>query len=565
MVYPWLKTYPEGIDWNEQFEAKPLYAALDDAVAQWPDNVHLDFFDRRFTYAEVAGLADRAAAGFQEIGVKPGVKVGLFLPNCPQQVICFFGILKAGGTVVNYSPLYSEPELLQQIEDSETDIMVTLDLESLYPKVRPLMDKSRLHTLIVGSLQDTMPRTKGLLFSIFRRKMKAKVRWGPRHMRFEDLLDNQGAYQPPQIDPANDIAVLQYTGGTTGVPKGAMLTHANLYINACQNRAWGKDMADGEEVAMGVLPFFHVFAMTGLLTMATMSGSRIILHPKFELEDVVEDVAKKKPTIFPGVPTMFTALAEHPKVNRETFGSIKWSISGGAPLPNEVRQRFEDATGVRIVEGYGLTECSPTATCGPYNGLNKPGSIGLPVPGTRIVIVDKEDPRRILPLGEVGEITIEGPQVMKGYWNNPQATEDTIVDGRLRTGDVGYIDEDGYTFIIDRMKDMILVGGFNVFPRYVEEAIHKHPAVKEVTVIGIPDSYNGEVPKAFVVLKDKTEQLTADQLIAFLRDHIGKHELPREVEFRDELPKTMIGKLSKKELVAEEAEKGSARGVEAAE
>ena len=555
MVYPWLTHYPEGVDWNQQFEAKPIYAALDDAVRQWPDNYFLDFFDNKLTYREVGRLVDSAAKGFQSLGVIPGTKVGLFLPNCPQQVIAFYGVLKAGGTVVNFSPLYSEPELLNQIEDSETDIMVTLDLKVLYPKVRTLLAESRLRRIIVGGLQDFMPTAKRLLFPLVRRSMIEPVDFDISHTAFGDLIDNDGAYDPVDIDADEDIAVLQYTGGTTGVPKGAMLSHGNIYINAAQATAWGVQFEKGKERTIGALPFFHAFAMTSVLQLSVMNGGEIILHPRFDLDELMKDTEKKRPTLMAGVPTMFTAINNHPKASRETLGSLKWCVSGGAPLPEEVKDRFRELTGVEIVEGYGLSETSPMATTGLYVGLNKPGSIGLPIPQTKIVIVDKENPHAILPLGEAGEICIEGPQVMKGYWKNEAATEAVMVDGRFRTGDVGYMDEEGYTFIIDRMKDMILVGGFNVYPRFVEEAIHKHPAVSEVTVIGVPDEYSGQVPKAFVVLKNPEESLGEEALLAFLSEHIGKHEMPREIEFRDELPKTMVGKLSKKELVEEEIAK----------
>ncbi|MGE0669226.1 MAG: long-chain fatty acid--CoA ligase [Sphingomonadales bacterium] len=559
MERPWLAHYPPNVDWHQTFEARPIHAALDSAAALWPDNVHLDFFGREFTYRQTLDMVARAARGLQKLGVGKGVKVGLFLPNCPQQVISYFAVLKAGGTVVNYSPLYSEHELLGQIEDSHTDIMVTLDLSLLYPKARDMIDKSRLRTLVVSRLSDTMPLIKGTAFRLLKRDAIAARHWDERQVTWRDLLDNDGAAEPVAIDPLEDVAVLQYTGGTTGVPKGAMLTHANVYINGCQNKAWFPDFIPGEETTIGALPFFHAFAMTTILVMGTMAGCRIVLHPKFELDAVIDDVIAKKPSSLPGVPTMFTALANHPKVNRDSFASVRWAMSGGAPLPNEVRHHFESVTGVKILEGYGLTECSPTATCGPEVGVNKEGSIGLPLPATDIVIVDRDDPHRVLPVGETGEICIAGPQVMKGYWNNPDATSAAIVDGRLRSGDVGYMDADGYTFIIDRMKDLILVGGFNVFPRFVEEAIHKHPAVKEVTVIGVPDEYLGEAPKAFVVLKDG-DTLDAAKLTEFLRGEIGKHEMPREIEFRDELPKTAVGKLSKKELVAEEAEKREKAG-----
>ena len=305
---------------------------------------------------------------------------------------------------------------------------------------------------------------------------------------------------------------------------------------------------------MGVLPFFHVFAMTVVMNMSVNIGAMIIMHPRFVLEDVLKDIPTKKPTFMPGVPTMYTAITNHPEINNIDLSSIRACMSGGAPLPIELKQRFEQLTGASLVEGYGLTESSPVATANPIGGVTKAGSIGLPMPATDIIITDREDPHKIMPLGESGEICIVGPQVMAGYWGRPEATEETMIDGRLHTGDVGYMDDDGYTFIIDRIKDLVLVGGFNVYPRHVEEAIYQHPGVGEVTVIGIPDDYTGQAVKAFVALKEG-HALTEEELKAFLEDRVGKHERPKEIEFRDELPKTMIGKLSKKELVAEEQER----------
>ena len=348
--------------------------------------------------------------------------------------------------------------------------------------------------------------------------------------------------------------MLQYTGGTTGVSKGAMLTHAALYANTLQAAMWNPDVVAGEERMLGVLPFFHVFAMTVVMNLSIRIGAEIIMHPRFELEAVMKDIPKKRPTMMPGVPTMYTAIGNHPKITELDVSSIKTCMSGGAPLPVEVKQKFEQLTGAKLVEGYGLTECSPVATTNPFSGAAKTGSIGLPVPGTEILITDREDAAKEMPQGEAGEICIKGPQLMAGYWGRPEATAETVIDGWLHTGDVGYMDEEGYTFIIDRIKDLVLVGGFNVYPRHVEEVIYQHPQVAEVTAIGIPDDYRGQSVKAFVVLKgDKT--LTGDELRAFLEDKLAKHAMPREIEFRDELPKTMIGKLSKKELVAEEQEK----------
>ena len=556
---PWLKAYPEGVDWQAPLEITPLWENLDGAVARFPDLNLLDFLDRKFTYSQIGDLVNRAAKGFQDIGVGKGVNVGLFLPNCPQFVVCYYGILKAGGTVVNYSPLYSEPELEYQIEDSHTDVMVTLNVEALYPKMASLLPKTRLRKLVIGTIAEVLPFPKSLLYPLVKRKEISKVPSDDRHVGFKDLTANGGDYAPVEVDPREDVAVLQYTGGTTGVSKGAMLTHANLMANVQQAYLWNTAMEEGKDVFMAVLPFFRVFAMTSVMNLSIRSGAEMIVHPRFVLDDVMRDIDKKKPTGFQGVPTMYNAMSNHPKIADFDLRSIKACISGGAPLPVEVKTQFEGLAGCTVMEGYGLTESAPSAACNPLEGVNKAGSIGMPLPHTEIVITDREDPLKILGIGEDGEICIKGPQVMKGYWNRPEATADTIVEGRLRTGDVGYMDEDGYTFIIDRMKDLILCGGFNVYPRHVEEAVYQHPSVEEVTVIGIPDDYRGESPKAFVKLKEGAEPVDEAGMIEFLKERLGKHEIPKEVEFRAELPKTLIGKLSKKELVQEEREKYEAQ------
>ncbi len=551
---PWLKSYPADIRWDQHFPAKPLFDNLDQAVRRFGERPALDFLDRKYTYKQIGDLANRAAKGFQKIGVKKGTKVGLFLPNCPHFIICYYGVLKAGGTVVNYSPLYSEPELKHQIEDSDTDIMVTLGLGVLYPKMKSLLAGTRLKKLVIGTIQEALPFPKSLLYPIVKKKDQARIDWDDRHVKFKDLVDNDGAYTKVTIDPKDDIAVLQYTGGTTGSPKGAMLTHYNLAANTEQARAWFPQCKEGQERMMGVLPFFHVFAMTAVMNMGIRIGAEIIMIPRFELDTVMKLIPKKKPTIFHGVPTMYVALAGHKDAATTDMTSIHGCISGGAPLPVEVKQKFEKITGGKLVEGYGLTESSPIACCNPLEGVNKPASIGMPVPGTRIVITDREQPHMVLPRGGVGELCIEGPQVMKGYWKNADATAKTLLDGRLHTGDVAHIDEEGYIFIVDRIKDMIAVGGFKVFPRTVEERLYEHPAVEECTVIGVPDDYSGEAVKAFIKLR-AGQNATPAELLASVKDKIGKHEMPREIEIREQLPKTMIGKLSKKELVAEERKK----------
>ena len=558
---PWLRRYPDNVDWNAEIPVKPLYALFDDSRERYPNHKCIDFLGRRFTYAEIGEQIDRAAAGFVKLGVRSGVRVGLFLPNCPQFVVAYYGILRAGGTVVCYSPLYAEAELQHQVEDSGTRFMVTLNLKVLYPKMRALLDKGTIEKLIVGNLPEVLPFPKNLLYPLAKAKDVVRVPNDSRHLSFGELLNNSGVHEPARIDAKKDIAVLQYTGGTTGVSKGAMLTHANLYANTVQAQLWFTGIEPGAERMLGVLPFFHIFAMTVVMNYSIHIGAEIVMHPRFELDAVLKDIDKKKPTLMPGVPTMFAAINGHANLAKFDLGSIKACISGGAPLPLEVKQRFEKLTGCKLVEGYGLTEAAPIVTANPLEGLYKEGSIGLPLPGTRVTITDREDPHKVLDLGERGEICVTGPQVMAGYWNRPEDTAAVLVEGRLRTGDVGYMDEDGYTFIIDRIKDLVLVSGFNVYPRNVEEGVYQHSAVAECTVIGIADDYTGEAVKAFVKLKEG-KSLGAEELSAFLKDKLGKHELPKHIEFRDELPKTMVGKLSKKELVAEEAAKAAAAKAE---
>tara|TARA_Y100000589_G_scaffold332327_1_gene391811 strand:- start:12032 stop:13696 length:1665 start_codon:yes stop_codon:yes gene_type:complete len=550
----WEKKYPEDVDWNSEIKGEPLFSILDHTVKNFGNRKCIDFLGKEFSYKKISQMVDRAALGFQQLGVTKGTKVGLFLPNCPQFVVSYFGILKAGGVVVNFSPLYAENEIIHQLEDSDTDIMVTLNLKILYPKIFNLLNKTRLKKIIVGTFAEVIPFPKNILFPLVKMREISNFDSTEDIVPFAELINNDGDYKNISIDPDEDIAVLQYTGGTTGVSKGAMLTHSNLYANLIQERLWFPGFSMGEESVMAVLPFFHVFAMTVVMNMSIQMGAKMIMHPRFELLPVLKDIHSKKATFLAGVPTMYNAILNYPKISKFDLSSIKACLSGGAPLPLDVKKGFENITGCTLVEGYGLTETSPVACANPINGENKENSVGLPMPKTLIHISDKENPKKILKQGEIGEICISGPQVMKGYWKKPGVTNETIIDGRFRTGDVGYLDEDGYTFIIDRIKDLVLVNGFNVYPRNVEEGIYKHPSIAEVTVIGIPDSSSGEAVKAFIKLKDG-ENLEVRDLLNFLKDKLSKIEIPKFLEFRDELPKTMIGKLSKKELVAEEIEK----------
>ena len=554
---PWLESYPEHVDWAVPITDEPLTATFDRAVERYGARSCIDFLGKTYSYRQVGELVDRAAKGFQALGVGRGVQVGMLLPNTPYFVICYYAVLKAGGTVVNFNPLYVEEEIARQIEDSGTRIMVTLDLRILLPKVSATLERTGLKRVVVCPMADILPFPKNILFTLFKRGETAGVPRDGRHLRFAELTANDGAFEPVEIRPREDIAVLQYTGGTTGVPKGAMLTHANVAANAHQVELWNPDAAVGEWRILGILPLFHVLAMTAVMNIGIRVGAELILRPRYELEDTLEVIHEKRPTYFVGVPTIYNAINHHPRLDRYDLSSLKVCISGGAALPLEVKRAFEALTGCHLLEGYGLSETSPAATCNPRVGETKDGSIGLPFPGTVIEIHDLEEPGRKLPPGERGEVCIRGPQVMAGYWNRPEATAEAIVDGALRTGDVGYMDEDGHTFLVDRIKDLIICSGYNVYPRVLEEAIYRHEAVAEVTVIGVPDDYRGEAPKAFVRLKEHMT-LTAAELLSFLEDKLSKIEMPEEIEFRAELPKTQIGKLSKKELVAEELAKREA-------
>lgn len=553
----WLKSYPSNVDWHRHFPPTPLFQLLDDAVARSGSNICTTFLGKNLTYREIGALVDRAAAGLQKMGVKKGSKVGLFLPNAPTFIVYYFAVLKAGGTVVNYNPLYTIEELTFQVKDSETEIMVTLDLKLLFDKVETLLAAGTLSKAIVCSFPALLPGAKSLLFKLFKGKELAR----PLASKVKDkivmeaqVLAHGEAYTKVRIDPVNDIAVLQYTGGTTGTPKGAMLSHANVHVNTMQVVSWAPDLIQGGERVLGVLPFFHVFAMTVVMNFGIAKAAQILIMPRFVLNDALKLIDKMHPTIMPGVPTLFNAIQNHPGIKNYDLSSLKFCLSGGAALPLEVKQSFEAVTGCKLVEGYGLSEASPVVTCNPLEGRPRPGSIGLPLPGTSVSLRSLADPTVEVAHGERGELCIKGPQVMAGYWNKQAETENQFVGDYLRTGDVAIMDPDGFFFIVDRIKDLIICSGYNVYPRRVEEAIYEYPAVEEVTVIGIADKYRGEAPKAFIKLKAGMTATAAD-IQKHLEVKLSKIELPAEIEFRDALPKTMIGKLSKKELKAEEAQR----------
>ena len=552
-TFPWEKSYPADIDWRADITPRPLPDLLDQAAAAYGDQTCISFRGRRFRYTEVADQVNRAAKGFQALGIHKGIKVGLMLPNCPYAVICFYAVLKAGGIVVNINPLYAEREIEKQVADSGLCILVTLNMKALYPKVAPLLETgARLETIVVCSMGGILRFHEKVLFRLLKRREIADIPEDDRHYSFDRLIDNDGVPEPVSIDPKNDIAVFQFTGGTTGSPKAARLTHANLYANAAQVELWAAEAKAGEEKILGVLPLFHAFGMTAVMNLGIKIGAELILLPHFKTAEVLEAIERERPTIFIGVPTMYSALTAVRDIDRHDISSLEFCISGGAPLPAEIQRRFEDMTGCTLVEGYGLSETSPVITVNPFSGEGKPGSVGLPLPGTVVTIVSMDDPDKVLAVGERGEVCVTGPQVMAGYANRARDNMEIFQGGYLHTGDVGYLDEDGYLFIVDRIKDLILSGGFNVYPRMVEEVIHLHPAVEEVAVCGVPDQHRGEIVKAYVSLREG-EAVTAAELKGFLKDKLAPFQMPRKIEFRETLPKTLIGKISKKDLLAEEA------------
>jgi long-chain acyl-CoA synthetase len=542
---------------EQQQQQRPLTALLDDTVHHFPGHAAIEFLGRRWSYAELDRAVNRAARGLQEEGMVPGTRVGLCLPNTPYSVIFFFAVLRAGGIVVNFNPLYVERELIHQIADSGTEIMVTIDLEAVYPKVARVAGPAGLKRIIVCSMAEALPRVKAMLFRMTKSRDIAEIQEDGRSMSASALMRNDGVPSPVPVDP-HGVAVLQYTGGTTGVPKAAELSHANLLANVEQSCIGLGGRPQGRDAVLGVLPLFHVFAMTCVMLQSVRTAARMILLPRFELDQVLKTIAVSKPTMFPAVPTIYSALVEAAGRRKVDMTSIQMCMSGGAPLPAEVRSRFMKLTGCWLMEGYGLSETSPVATVTPPDIPYKDGSVGRAVQGTSIEIRDPADLSRLLAAGERGEICIRGPQVMRGYWKRPDETRNVMIEGALRSGDVGYLDADGYLFLVDRIKDLIIAGGYNIYPRVLEEALYQHPAVKEAMVIGVPDAYRGQAPKAFVSLKEDAVA-TPEELRTFLAGYVSKIEMPREVEIRRELPKTMVGKLSKKELVAEEAAKASGK------
>lgn len=552
---PWFRSWPEGVPRSIEYSEASLSDLLKTKAEKYPSKTAIVYFDKPMTYRELDSASDRFATALSDLGVKKGDKVALFLANMPQFVIAYYGVLKIGAIETAISPLYKEREVEHQLSDSEAETIVVLDV--LYPIVQNVMDKTKLKRVIVASLKDYMPKTLAFLGSLMKKIPSYKVELGPNTFLFQDLL-NKYPPNPPkvEIDPKEDLAALQYTGGTTGTAKGAMLTHMNLVSNAVACAAWLRG-TEGEETFLTVLPLFHIYGMTTGMNAPIYLAGKMVMLPQFNVLGTLKAIQKHKATVFCGAPTMYALLLAHPGLSRYDLKSVRFCISGSAPLPPDVQKKWMEMTGGVLVEGYGLTESSPVTHCNPLDRSMKTvkvGSIGLPWPDTDAKIMDMETGEKEMELGETGELVVKGPQVMKGYWKMSEESAAVLRDEWLYTGDIGKMDEDGYFYITDRKKDLIKYKGYSVYPREIEDVLYEHPAVKLCAVVGKPDPVAGEIPKAFVVLRDDATA-TEDEIRKFVNEKIAPYKAIRELEFRKELPMTLVGKVLRRVLQEEEKSK----------
>ncbi|MGE6539477.1 long-chain-fatty-acid--CoA ligase [Bacillus luti] len=554
MEKPWLQSYPEEIPATIAYDIQPLHRYLEKMASRYPEKKALHFLGKDVTFADFHDKVKKFANYLQKLGIEKGDRVAIMLPNCPQSVIGYYGTLLAGGIVVQTNPLYTERELEYQLHDSGAKVILCLDL--VFPRVTNVQNATRLEHVIVTRIADFLPFPKNLLYPFVQKKqanLVVNVSESETIHLWKSVEKESNTDVEVPCDPENDLALLQYTGGTTGFPKGVMLTHKNLVSNTLMGAHWLYNCTEGEEVILGVLPFFHVYGMTAVMNLSIMQGYKMVLIPKFDMKMVFEAIKKHKVTLFPGAPTIYIALLNSPLLKEYDISSIQACISGSAPLPVEVQEEFERVTGGKLVEGYGLTESSPVTHGNFLWEKRVPGSIGVPWPDTEAIIMSLET-GEALPPGEIGEIVVKGPQIMKGYWNKPEETAAVLRDGWLHTGDVGYMDEDGFFYVKDRKKDMIVASGFNVYPREVEEVLYEHEKVQEVVTIGVPDPYRGETVKAFVVLKEGAE-CSEEELDQFARKYLAAYKVPKVYEFREELPKTTVGKILRRVLIDEEKRK----------
>lgn len=552
MNRPWLKFYDEGVPYTLECPAITVPEFLRQAAQRFPSQIATVFLGARLTYRQLKAQVDHLASQLQVMGVRKGDRVAIMLPNCPQMVIAYYATLSLGAVAVLTNPLYVERELEHQWGESGVETVFVLDL--LWPRVEALRRKLPLKRIIVTGVQDYLPFPKNLLFPLQARRLGnwIDIPFGDGVSRFKQLVRRRAAPLSPVDLSPDDLACLQYTGGTTGLPKGAMLTHRNLVASVTQMRAFLlQGHQEAEDRAIAVLPFFHVYGMNGVMNLGIHLTATLILLPRLDIQMLVDAIRNERPTFFLGVPALYIAVNSYPGIEQVDLTSIKACFSGGAPLPVDVIESFEARTGARIAEAYGMTEASSVTHVNPRDGLRKYGSVGIPIVGTDAKIVDAESGARELPSGEAGELLVKGPQVMAGYWNRPEETAEILTEGWLHTGDIATMDEDGYFYIVDRKKDMILTAGFNVYPREVEEVLYQHPKVLEAAVIGLPDRVRGEKVTAYVVLKPG-EAAKASEIRTFCREHLAPYKVPRAVHFRDELPKSIAGKVLRRALREEE-------------
>ena len=552
----WHKFYEEGVPKEIDYPDVPLYQFLDDTAKKFPDVTATLFFGAKITYRELGNLVERFATSLHSLGIKKGDRVALILPNCPQSIISYYALLKLGAIIVQTNPMYVERELQYQLNDSGTETVILLDF--IYPRIKRIKKDTKLKNIIVTSIKDYLPFPLNLLYPIKQRKegQFVKIKRDEVYL-FNDLIRGAKGSLPKVNLSAEDVALLQYTGGTTGISKGVMLTHKNLVANVLQGRYWVPEKyhhTPGEEIMLCVIPFFHVYGMTVCMNLAIYAGATMLLVPRFQIEETLSTITKYKPTLFPGIPTLYAAINNYKDLKKYDLSSIGIMNSGAAPLPLEIMEKFEQKTGGKIVEGYGLTESSPACLSNPLYGRRKEGSIGIPMADTEAKIVDLETGEKEVSRGEVGELCIKGPQVMKGYWNKEEETKATIRDGWLYTGDIAKVDAEGYFYIVDRKKDLIIAGGYNIYPREIDEVLYEHPKILEACTAGIPDKYRGETVKAYIVLKEG-ETLTEEEVIKFCKERLAPYKVPKIIEFRKELPKSMVGKVLRKILREEEAKK----------
>jgi long-chain acyl-CoA synthetase len=554
MEKTWHRFYDEGVPFDIDPPQDPIFACLERSAQAFPHMTATEFIGARLTYQQLADQVERFAASLSQLGVEPGDRVAIMLPNCPQTIITYYATLRIGGVAVMTNPMYVERELGHQLRDAGVKVLVGLD--HLYPRIERVWKDTGVKQLVIASIRDYLPFPLNFLYPLKAKKqnLNMKVPFGGSIHSFKRLVqDSTGDPPRPEVH-ADDLALLQYTGGTTGVAKGVMLTHRNLVANVMQVSAWLPTLNCGEERFICVLPFFHVFGMTTAMNWPIYLAATMTLLPRFETKDFLKTINKSRPTIALLVPTIFTALVNYPEISKYNLSSINYVVSGSAPLPVEIMNRFEKLTGSVILEGYGLTEASPVTHVNPVKSKRKAGSIGIALPSTDARIVDLETGTEEQQVGQPGELVIKGPQVMKGYWDMEEETAKTIKDGWLHTGDIAHMDEDGYVFIIDRKKDMIIAGGYNIYPRDIDEVLYEHPKIADAVTIGVPDEYRGETVKIFVVVKPG-ETLTEEEVLAHCKERLASYKVPRLVEFRDELPKTMVGKVLRKELRSEELRK----------